>query len=169
MTLGPSPVARRTTADYHGHPTYRLDSAHLWLEALASSGPRIVRLGVAGSDRNLLAETPDDGWDTPLGRYELFGGHRLWFAPGGPKLVAVPDSSGLRLTERSRGVELEGAPEPTTGLVRSISIEMNADAPQVELCHRLANRGSQPIELAPWSITQLPLGGTAVLQQPQIG
>lgn len=169
MTVSPSPVVRRTTADYHGHPTYRLDSRHVWLEALASSGPRIVRLGLAGSDRNLLAETPDDGWDTPLGRYELFGGHRLWFAPEDPNLVAVPDSSGLRLTERERGVELEGAPEPTTGLVRSIGIEMDADAPAVDLCHRLVNHSDRPIELAPWSITQLPLGGTAALPQSQVG
>jgi hypothetical protein len=169
MTVGSRPVARRTTADYHGHPTYRLDSAHAWLEALATSGPRIVRLGLAGSDRNLLAETPDDGWETPLGRYELFGGHRLWFAPEDPQLVAVPDSTGLRLTESERGVELEGAPEPATGLVRSIAIELDADGPAVELAHRLANHGDRPIELAPWSITQLPLGGTAVLPQSQVG
>ncbi len=169
MTVGSSPVARRTTADYHGHPTYRLDSRHLWVESLASSGPRIVRLGLAGSDDNLLAETPDDGWDTPLGRYELFGGHRLWFAPEDPNRVAVPDSTGLRLTENERGVELEGAPEPQTGLVRSISIELDADAPAVELRHRLVNHGSGSIELAPWSITQLPLGGTAILPQSQVG
>jgi hypothetical protein len=169
MTDGHTPVVRRATADYHGHPTYRLDSQHLWLEALANSGPRIVRLGLAGSDRNVLAETPDDGWDTPLGRYELFGGHRLWFAPEDPKLVAVPDSTGLRLTESDRGVDLEGAPEPLTGLVRSISIVLEADAPAVELRHRLVNRGTQPIELAPWSITQLPLGGIAVLPQSQVG
>lgn len=169
MTLGASPVVRRTTGDYHGHPTYRLDSPHLWLEALASSGPRIVRLGTAGSDRNLLAETPDDGWDTPLGRYELFGGHRLWFAPEDPNLVAVPNSTGLRLTENERGIELEGPPEPATGLVRAITIELDADTPAIELCHRLVNHGSRPIALAPWSITQLPLGGTAILPQPQVG
>jgi hypothetical protein len=169
MSVGSSPVVRRATADYHGHPTYRLDSRNLWLEALASSGPRIVRLGLAGSDVNLLAETPDDGWDTPLGRYELFGGHRLWFAPENPSLVAVPDSTGLRLTENERGVELEGAPEPETGLVRSISIALDESAPSVDLHHRLVNRGDRPLELAPWSITQLPLGGTAVLPQAQIG
>ena len=65
-----------------------------------TAGPRIVRLGLAGSDRNLLAETPDLGWETPHGRYELFGGHRLWFAPEDPDRVAVPDGTRARRDRR---------------------------------------------------------------------
>jgi hypothetical protein len=33
------------------------------------------------------------------------------------------------------------------------------------VCHALQNVGDQTIELAPWSITQLPLGGTVLLPQ----
>ena len=62
---------------------------------LAAAGPRIVGLRRHGSPANLLAETPDLGWETALGRYELFGGHRLWLAPEDPERAAVPDSEGL--------------------------------------------------------------------------
>ena len=82
-----SPRPRRAVpsdGEYHGRPTRRLDGDRLWVEVLATAGPRIVRLGLAGSGDNLLAETPDIGWETPTGRYELFGGHRLWFAPEDP-------------------------------------------------------------------------------------
>ncbi len=91
----PAAIAGWVAWDYHVRPTKRLESDTLRVEVLAEAGPRIVRLGFAGSSENLLAETPDIGWQTPLGRYELFGGHRLWFAPEDPERVAVPDSRGL--------------------------------------------------------------------------
>ncbi len=151
---------------YHGRPTRRLESAHLWLEALTQAGPRIVRLGLAGSAKNLLAETPDVSWDTPLGRYELLGGHRLWFAPEDPDLVAVPDSHGLVLTDEGTGIRLTGVPEPSTGLRRSISVHLDPDRPAVQVEHELLNVGNVAVELAPWSITQLPAGGLVTLPQP---
>jgi hypothetical protein len=152
--------------DYHGRPTRRLDTPHLWVEALATAGPRIVRLGRAGSAENLLAETPDDGWDTPFGRYELFGGHRLWYAPEDPERGAVPDVDGLLLEDGSDSLRLTGRVEAPTGLVRTIAIEVVSGGAALSVCHELCNTGEGPIELAPWSITQLPLGGSVILPQP---
>ena len=117
--------ARRSPGhDYHGHATRRLASEHLWVDVLATAGPRIVRLGLAGSTRNLLAETPDLGWETPHGRYELFGGHRLWFAPEDPDRVAVPDGHGLAVDAEPGGIRLTGLAEPPTGLVRSMTLRL---------------------------------------------
>jgi hypothetical protein len=154
-----------TESTYHGRPVRRLANGHLWLDVLATAGPRIVRLGLAGSDRNLLAETPDAGWETPTGRYELFGGHRLWFAPEDPDRVAVPDSSGLSLETEGDATRLTGTIEEPTGLVRSIVLRLAADAAALEVCHEIRNAGDRPIQLAPWPISQLPLGGTVLLPQ----
>jgi hypothetical protein len=150
--------------DYHGRPTRILESRRLWIEVLADAGPRIVRLGRSGSPENLLAETPDDGWDTPFGRYQLFGGHRLWYAPEDPEIGAVPDD-GLALEEAGDSLRLTGRVEPGTGLVRSMTIELDDDGPSLRLRHELSNSSRTPIELAPWSITQLPLGGAVILPQ----
>ena len=155
---------RPAAPDYHGRPTYRLANDRLWVDVLATAGPRIVRLGLAGSPRNVLAETPDLGWETPHGRYELLGGHRLWFAPEDPDRVAVPDGTGLALEEGADGVTLTGAAESATGLVRSISLRL-LESGSLELVHALRNVSPHPIELAPWSITQLPLGGRVLLPQ----
>lgn len=43
----------RSVDDFHGHDTRRLSSDHLWVDVLATAGPRIVRLGVAGSTANV--------------------------------------------------------------------------------------------------------------------
>ncbi len=133
---------------------------------LATAGPRIIRLGLAGSPRNLLAETPDIGWETPNGRYDLFGGHRLWFAPEDPDRVAVPDGEGLRIDVEPDGLRLTGRDEEPTGLVRSMTLRLPPGRAALEVRHELCNIGRVPIELAPWSITQLPLGGTILLPQP---
>jgi len=150
---------------YHGHETWRLANDHLWVDVLASAGPRIVRLGQTGSSENLLAETPDAGWETANGRYELFGGHRLWFAPEDAELVAVPDGHGLHVEPLPNEIRLTGSAEPSTGLVRSIALRLAPDRASLEVRHELRNGGEIPLELAPWPITQLPLGGTVLLPQ----
>lgn len=155
----------RSVDDFHGYATRRLASDHLWVEVLATAGPRIVRVGLAGSMANLLAETPGDGWDTPHGRYELFGGHRLWFAPEDPDRVAIPDGHGLRIEPEADGIRLTGLAEEPTGLVRSMTLRLDPSRASLEVCHGLRNVGDRPIELAPWSITQLPLGGAVLLPQ----
>lgn len=159
------PSGSPAAGDYHGRPVLRLESERLWVEALAGAGPRIVRLGLAGSDVNLLAETPDMGWDTPYGRYDLIGGHRLWFAPEDPDRVAVPDSGGLTVEREASGLRLVGLPEAPTGLVRSIALRLDPSAAALELRHELRNVGDRRIELSVWSITQLPLGGLVMLPQ----
>lgn len=151
--------------DFHGRPTLRIANGRIAVEVLAEAGPRIVGLRRAGHAANLLAETPDIGWDTASGRYELFGGHRLWLAPEDPDRVAVPDSDGLTVEPLDGGLRLTGAAEPATGCVRSIEVTIDHGRPALHVFHRVHNGGPRPVELAPWSITQLPLGGRALLPQ----
>jgi hypothetical protein len=155
----------RSVDDFHGHDIRRLANEHLWIDVLANAGPRIVRLGLAGSTANILAETPSDGWDTPHGRYELYGGHRLWFAPEDPDRVAVPDGHGLVIEPEAEGIRLTGLAEAPTGLIRSMTVRLDPTRAALEVRHGLENVGVEPLELAPWSITQLPLGGTVLLPQ----
>ncbi len=135
------------------------------VEVLAAAGPRIVGLRREGSAANLLAETPDLGWETAFGRYELLGGHRLWIAPENPEMVAVPDSEGLVVEPLVDGLRLSGAIELATGCVRSIEVRLDRAGEALTVLHRVDNRGPNALELAPWSITQLPLGGLAMLPQ----
>ena len=164
MRLAGGTPIEPVAGDFHGHPTLRLEGTAAWIEVLASSGPRIVGLGRTGG-ANLLAETPDLGWETPFGRYELVGGHRLWFAPEDPERGAVPDRDGLVAERLADGLRLVGAVEPGTGLVRTIEVRLEPGLPVLHLCHELRNTGADTLEIAPWSITQLPLGGRVLLPQ----
>ncbi|HEY3336507.1 MAG TPA: hypothetical protein VGK16_14835 [Candidatus Limnocylindrales bacterium] len=151
--------------DFHGRPTLSLANGALRVEVLAEAGPRIVGLRRVGGVANLLAETPDLGWDTAAGRYELVGGHRLWLAPEDPERVAVPDSQGLTVEALDDGLRLTGALEHATGCVRSIDVQLDPSEPSLSVLHRVVNNGTRAIALALWSITQLPLGGLALIPQ----
>jgi hypothetical protein len=151
--------------DFHGLLTRGLQNEHLRIEFLAEAGPRIVRLSPAGSDENLLAEVPDMTWDTPSGTFFIRGGHRLWHAPESFPRTYGPDNEGLVVEGNDGGVLLSRPTEATTGIQKSVQIQLYPDRAALALHHRLENRGAWPVELAAWAITQVPLGGIAVLPQ----
>jgi hypothetical protein len=153
------------TDGFYGLPTHIVANDHLRLDVLAEAGPRIVRLFLAGSDENQLAETPDVKWGTPYGEYCLRGGHRLWHSPEASPRSSIPDNHGLELEEVEDGVLLRQPPEVGTGICKSIEIRLDGGRPAVTLYHRLRNDGLWPVELSPWAITQLPLGGIVVMPQ----
>lgn len=156
------------TGDYYGLPTLSISSPHLHLEFLAEAGPRLVRLYLTGSDRNLLAELPNvEPVETTYGSFQFLGGHRLWHGPENLPRTYVPDSEGLEVEEIETGQawRLTGALEKPTGIQKEIEVRLHTDRPAITLTHRLHNRGLWAMELAPWAITQLPLGGVAVLPQ----
>jgi len=152
--------------DFYGLPTRVLQNQHLRLEFLAEAGPRIVRLSLADSDDNLLAELPDFKVPTVYGDYHFRGGHRLWHAPEASPRTYVLDDQGVTVDETPHGVRLTGPVEAITGLRKSIEIRLHPDRSALTLTHQLHSTNAWPIELAPWAITQLRLGGIAVLPQP---
>jgi len=154
------------SSGFHGLPTRSISSAHIRLEFLAEAGPRVVRLFVNGSDENLLAELPDVKWATPYGDYRIYGGHRLWHAPEGMPRSYIPDNEGLIVEDITDGVRLSHPAEIATGIRKRIEIHLHVDRPAVTLRHQLVNEGKSPIECAPWAITQLQLGGVAIMPQP---
>ena len=152
--------------NFQGLPTGELDNGFVRLEYLATAGPRLVRLFVDGVAENLLAELPGWGWDTPYGRYLPYGGHRLWLAPESMARTYVPDDEGLMVEELADGVCLLGRVEGPTGIRKSIEVHMAVGRPALTVHHCLENAGASPVEVAPWAITQLPLGGVVLLPQP---
>jgi hypothetical protein len=146
-------------------PTGRLSSPFLRLDYLLEGGLRIVRLLPNGASTNLLAETPEYGWETPFGWYHLHGGHRLWLAPQHSVHTSIPEKQPLQVTEIEGGVRLEQPADVLTGVRKSIEIRLDTDRPSAEIRHKLTNDGQQPVELSAWGITQVPLGGRIMMPQ----
>lgn len=141
-------------------PFASIENECLRVDYLTTTGPRIIGLYARGVNENLLAETPDVHWPTPHGEYYLLGGHRLWTAPEDP-FFTCPEDEVLVAAEEDR-VTLTGKVDPS-GLEKEISFSL--DANRVRLTHRVTWHGAEPIALAPWGITQMRLGGVAILPQ----
>jgi hypothetical protein len=139
-------------------PFASIKNDFLRLDYLTNIGPRIVGLHVNGVEYNLLAETPDVHWLTPHGEFYLIGGHRLWVAPEDP-FYTCPDGD-IHVKETDGSVSLQ-ADVDESGMEKQITIRL--DENRVHLSHRLIWHGENPIPFAPWGITQLRLGGMAIL------
>ena len=136
-------------------------SISLWLSE--DFGPRVIALAVDSGD-NLFAELPEAKIECPgSGWYSLRGGHRLWYAPEYPPITYLPDDEPVEILEVQDGIRVTQLPEKGTGLVKSITVTLPCDDPHVLIDHQITNRGMRTVRLAPWSITMMRPGGTAIM------
>lgn len=152
-------------SDFHGEPTRLLQNQFVQLEYLAHSA-RIVRLSPAGKS-NLFADLGLSPIESEYGNFYFRGGHRLWHAPEAMPRTYIPDNEGATLREIPNGIRIEMPAESWTHIAKAIEIELIGTAPQVVLRHELRNNGAWAVELAPWALTMLRLGGVAILPQPR--
>lgn len=144
-------------------PFASLENEFLRVDYLTTTGPRILGLYAEGVEGNLLAETPDVHWLTPHGEYYMHGGHRLWTAPEDP-FYTCPEEHVKVMIEKDK-VTLRSSID-ASGLEKEISFSL--DQNRVILTHQITWHGKEPIELAPWAITQLRMGGMAILPQSHL-
>jgi hypothetical protein len=141
-------------------PSASIENDTLRVDYLTTVGPRVIGLYAKQAGVELLVQTPDIHWPTPHGEYYLYGGHRVWKAPE-DSFYNCPEDHVTVLNE-SEKIILRGHVD-ASGLQKEIAFCL--DENRVLLTHRITWHGPEPIELAPWTITQLPLGGVAILPQ----
>jgi hypothetical protein len=141
-------------------PFASIENEFLRVDYLTTMGLRVIGLYVKGTEDNLLAETYDVHWSTPHGEYYLHGGHRLWTAPEDPFYTCPEDN--INVVAEKDKVTLRSSVD-ASGLEKEIAFQLDENC--VRLVHRVTWYGSEPIELAPWAITQMRLGGMAILPQ----
>jgi hypothetical protein len=131
------------------------------LEAAHDFGPRITSLRRDGSP-NLFVELKDSVALSYSANavYRLRGGHRLWAAPEIPAVTYAPDDHPCVVSASREAISIS-APPDVAGVMKEIVVTRDGD--RLQVTHRLTNTNDGLLELAPWAITQLPLGGEALL------
>jgi hypothetical protein len=139
----------------------RLEIGPYRLSLATSFGPRVLSLRL-GNGPEMLAELGDDVViDRPdSGVYRFHGGHRLWASPELPWVTYSPDDEPCLVEAGDDSVSITG-PTDRAGLTKKIVIGLQTGTIVVD--HTLANAGSDTIGVAPWAITQLRLGGVALV------
>lgn len=148
----------------------RLTGKQIELIATLDVGPRIIHLAVPGG-KNVMKNYPDMMGKTGEREWQIRGGHRLWFAPEHPVKTYFPDNGPVRLKKLPRrgGIRLVPAPETSNGIQKEIDIVLHPRRPHVRLVHRIRNVGRKAVQLAPWALTVMARGGTAVIGLPKRG
>jgi hypothetical protein len=151
--------------NFLGHECYPLENESVKLLVTRSVGPRILSFGFKDGE-NLFAELPESVIEAPgADVFHFYGGHRLWHAPEEPRRTYLPDDSPVDIVPSENGLLVTPPTEPQTGLQKTLEIRLSGESAQVVITHRLTNHGLWPVTCAPWAITQLKTGGTAILPQ----
>ncbi len=154
---------------YRGWPTcYRLANEVIELIATGDVGPRIIRFGFTGQGNEfkefeeMMGLTDGDQW-------RIYGGHRLWHAPESMPRTYTPDNDPVAVSEQAGVVRIVPPVETTTGLQKEIDLTLSPSEAHVRVVHRLRNAGAWTIKAAPWALSVMAPGGTAILPVPQTG
>ena len=131
------------------------------LQVAIEFGPRVLGFRRDPGPEMFANLGPDLVIDRPdSGTYRFRGGHRLWASPEIPMITYAPDDEPCGVTTMPDGVAIIGRAD-RAGLVKGINMMLADGGARVD--HVLTNAGSEPIEVAPWAITQLRLGGEAII------
>lgn len=133
------------------------------IEVATEFGPRITSLRRDDGPEMLARLGPEAAITHEGGTYRFRGGHRLWAAPEVAAVTYASEDHECDVMEKADSIVVT-APPDTAGLVKEVSI--SADSESLVVDHRLTGPGFTGA-VAPWALTQLPLGGTAIL--PVIG
>jgi hypothetical protein len=154
------------TIEYQGWKNcLHLSNGTIDLIITTDVGPRVIRCGFVGQD-NLFKEYPETLGATGGEEWNIFGGHRLWHSPEEKPRTYWPDNVPVQWEPISGGVHLKQNVETTTGIAKEIQIRLHESEAKVEVTHTLRNTYMWSIELAPWALSVMNTGGTAIMPLP---
>ncbi len=155
--------------DYKGWQNcYRVSNGEVELIVTRDIGPRVIRFGFVGG-QNLFKEFPEQMGKTGEDKFQLRGGDRVWKAPEDPVATWVPDNLPVEITLTSTGLVARAPVEPLTMLQKEIEVNMAPSGTEVTVSHRITNRSLFSLEFAPWVLTMMAQGGTAITGFPPRG
>jgi hypothetical protein len=128
-------------------------------------GPRVIRYGFL-EDVNEFCEFPEQMGKKGGDEWRIYGGHRLWHAPEQMPRTYYPDNFPVKADFSNGLLQLIQSVETTTGIVKEMDIELHETSSRVRVIHRLKNEGLWNIQLAPWALTVMAPGGTAIVPLP---
>jgi hypothetical protein len=155
--------------EYKGWPNcYRVSNSEIELIVTGDVGPRIIRFGFVGG-QNLFEEFAAQLGRSGEEKFQLRGGDRVWKAPEDPVATWAPDNVAVAIQITPTGLIAREPIEPLTNLQKEIEVSVAPSGTQVTVSHRITNHSVFPLEFAPWALTMMAPGGTAVTGFPPRG
>lgn len=142
----------------------RISNDTVQLIVLTDVGPRILFYGFSG-EQNEFHEVTEHAGKTGGDDFRSYGGHRLWVSPEIERTY-YPDNLQVSVSQKGDRVvfasPIESMP-PGTNLQKEIEIDLDETGTHVTVTHRIANRGNDATDMAPWALSVMATGGRAIL------
>ena len=143
---------------------YSFENQWIKLIVTADVGPRVIFFGAPDGVNQFFENEAEVG---TIGNAEWlsYGGHRFWTAPEDKERTYVADNFPVKIEIQGTKL-LATAPVETCGVQKTLVLEINDLENTVKVDHILSNRGPQAMELAPWGLSVMRAGGTAIIPMP---
>ena len=155
---------------YRGWPNcVKLTNGKIELMVTTDVGPRIIHCAPAGGENlfkvyDEMVPTRRDG-----DAWRIYGGHRLWHAPEVEPRTYAPDNSPIKAVATRKGARFLQPVEASTGIEKQIDVALVDGKAAAVVTHKLTNRGPWPVELAPWALSVMDVGGKVIIPMPPRG
>jgi len=154
---------------YAGWPNcYRISNGEIELVVTTDVGPRVIRYAFVRG-QNLFKEFNEQLGKSSESSWQARGGHRIWMAPEDPVLSYALDNSPIKAEIKGSVIELTGGIEPETDLQKQMIVKMAPAGSNVEILHRITNRGGKSREFALWTLTMMAQRGIGIVPFPPRG
>ena len=148
---------------------YRLTNGEVELIVTSDVGPRILRYGFVDGENLFKEMSPEEEGRLTAGQeWRLYGGHRIWVGPEEPHYTYAADNSPVAV-DASGDELIAAAPVDVAGIQKQISVRLEPSGTGVTVRHRLVNKSRWPLRFAPWALTMMAPGGTAIALFPPRG
>ena len=144
----------------------RLRGAHNELVLTLDVGPRVIRYAPHDGP-NVFVELPEQMGGAGEAEWMIRGGHRFWTAPEAEHSYDVDNGPVAWKKIGDAAVELTQAPSKKFGFQKTLRVELLPGAEEiVRITHRLTAIGDQPLDVTPWALSVMDVGGTCLVPQP---
>lgn len=132
-------------------------------------GPRILFFGFSGGPNEFYLNQQDLESFKDDDIFRLYGGHRVWTAPEDLKTTYIPDNRAIEWEQKEQSVIIRTSAASGSVIAKEIEINLHPTAARAALSYRVTNRGDWALTFAPWALSVMAAGGTAVLPLPSRG
>lgn len=146
----------------------QLGNQQIELVVTADVGPRIIHFGFRDNE-NVFGTFPSDLGRIGDAEFRVYGGHRFWIAPEEMPRTYYPDNTAVMVEDHHSFVRFFSPVESSTRIQKVIDVAVDPHLAKVQLTHTLHNHNPWAVALAPWALSVMAPGGTAVFPLPPRG
>lgn len=151
---------------HHWSSCYRLEHDEVEAILLADLGPRIIHFGFAGGRNHFSVFEKEASPSASSKGWNLLGGHRLWLAPEDISRTYLPDNQPVPISLTEDSLHAVQPVHPAYGIQKELALTPGPTPNSLQVLHRLTNLSQQAELLAPWALSVMAPGGSAILPLP---